>query len=125
MEHIAVDAANAAAAHTSAPVPGEIPAPSFKSASSIVDAQGIQSLPSKGSARHVKQACVPCKFYRTKKGCADGAECAFCHLPHMELTRAQVNEEYLKFLMWYAVDKELATECAKLRGPPYGLVFRF
>merc|ERR1712048_259392 len=38
------------------------------------------SVPSVGSARHFIRRCKPCAFVHTVKGCAEGANCQFCHL---------------------------------------------
>jgi len=35
-----------------------------------------------GSRLHDVGACTPCKFFKTKRGCRDGALCKRCHHPH-------------------------------------------
>lgn len=43
-------------------------------------------LPSIGAAWHAAGKCTPCKFFRSRRGCKDGPQCAFCHHGHEELT---------------------------------------
>jgi len=38
---------------------------------------------SAGTAGHVAGLCKPCHFVHTQKGCKSGANCEFCHLPHV------------------------------------------
>jgi len=45
---------------------------------------------SRGSRHHDKGQCIPCKFFRSTRGCRDGALCNLCHHPHAELTRSAV-----------------------------------
>jgi len=40
-------------------------------------------LPSAGSVGHEKGDCVPCILSVSREGCAQGAACRFCHLPHL------------------------------------------
>jgi hypothetical protein len=40
---------------------------------------GSEELPSIGSLGHYMRRCKPCAFV-TKMGCANGAQCIFCHL---------------------------------------------
>jgi len=39
---------------------------------------------SMGSATHREQRCKPCNYVRAPKGCKNGLQCEFCHLPHTE-----------------------------------------
>jgi len=39
---------------------------------------------SKGSSKHDQRKCMPCHFFLRKQGCANGANCRFCHL-HEEM----------------------------------------
>lgn len=45
----------------------------------IVD---LGMLPSRGSDKHASGKCKPCMFARLED-CAEGANCRFCHLPHV------------------------------------------
>lgn len=49
-------------------------------------------LPSLGAELHHLDACTPCKFFRSKRGCYDGATCKHCHFPHENLTYAGVRK---------------------------------
>merc|ERR1719323_568936 len=46
-----------------------------------------------GSTLHHSNACTPCKFYRSKRGCLDGAKCKLCHFPHEDLTFSQIRRK--------------------------------
>merc|ERR1712032_1748428 len=46
----------------------------------VKSGQVDSSVPSVGSARHFIRRCKPCAFVHTVKGCAEGANCQFCHL---------------------------------------------
>mmetsp|Transcript_65411 Transcript_65411/g.141318 ORF Transcript_65411/g.141318 Transcript_65411/m.141318 type:complete len:297 (+) Transcript_65411:92-982(+) len=46
------------------------------------------ALLSLGSRQHDIGECTPCKFFRSKRGCRDGALCKLCHFPHTELSRS-------------------------------------
>jgi len=50
------------------------------------------ALPSLGAELHHLDACTPCKFFRSKRGCYDGATCKHCHFPHENLTYAGVRK---------------------------------
>merc|ERR550514_1476441 len=39
-------------------------------------------LSSVGSIGHGTEECNPCRYVRSKAGCANGARCTFCHMPH-------------------------------------------
>lgn len=39
---------------------------------------------SEGSRFHASGTCTPCKFLTSKKGCARGTSCTFCHLAHLK-----------------------------------------
>jgi len=41
-----------------------------------------------GSRLHEGGACTPCKFFRSTRGCRDGALCRLCHYPHEGETRS-------------------------------------
>mmetsp|Transcript_1141 Transcript_1141/g.3682 ORF Transcript_1141/g.3682 Transcript_1141/m.3682 type:complete len:307 (+) Transcript_1141:82-1002(+) len=43
-----------------------------------------------GSRLHDDAACTPCKFFRSARGCRDGALCKLCHYPHEGETRSAV-----------------------------------
>jgi len=45
---------------------------------------------SRGSRQHDTEQCIPCKFFRSLRGCRDGRSCNLCHHPHAELTRSAV-----------------------------------
>jgi len=45
---------------------------------------------SHGSRLHNAGQCIPCRFFRSKRGCKDGARCNLCHEPHPELTGSAV-----------------------------------
>jgi len=46
-----------------------------------------------GSELHEAGACTPCAFYCFKKqGCGQGAECGFCHMPHMSNKKMRMQE---------------------------------
>lgn len=47
-----------------------------------VDADVAWELPSAGSAAHAAGTCKACAFHAMAQGCAAGAACRFCHLPH-------------------------------------------
>lgn len=40
------------------------------------------AMPSIGSIKHGEGDCRACLFFATWDGCAAGADCRFCHLPH-------------------------------------------
>merc|ERR1712048_809855 len=40
-------------------------------------------------AKHEAGVCTPCRYYKTKKGCANGNECTYCHLHSGEEPRAR------------------------------------
>jgi hypothetical protein len=42
---------------------------------------------STGSEKHQSNTCVPCKWFRSAKGCKDGVLCRHCHAPHENLSR--------------------------------------
>jgi len=44
---------------------------------------------SKGSGLHSKGTCKPCHYAHTKRGCANGKDCEFCHIPHASMGRAR------------------------------------
>jgi len=54
-----------------------------------VDADVAWELPSAGSAAHAAGTCKACAFHAMAQGCAAGATCRFCHLPHAAKTRAK------------------------------------
>mmetsp|Transcript_164484 Transcript_164484/g.527534 ORF Transcript_164484/g.527534 Transcript_164484/m.527534 type:complete len:118 (-) Transcript_164484:91-444(-) len=54
----------------------------------------MEGLPSSGSKFHHIGDCMPCKFFRNKRGCKDGEQCSNCHLPHEELTYSGVCRVY-------------------------------
>mmetsp|Transcript_20330 Transcript_20330/g.57205 ORF Transcript_20330/g.57205 Transcript_20330/m.57205 type:complete len:291 (+) Transcript_20330:51-923(+) len=43
-----------------------------------------------GSRLHEDAACTPCKFFRSTRGCRDGALCKLCHYPHEGETRSAI-----------------------------------
>mmetsp|Transcript_147311 Transcript_147311/g.410365 ORF Transcript_147311/g.410365 Transcript_147311/m.410365 type:complete len:258 (+) Transcript_147311:67-840(+) len=51
-------------------------------------------LPSPGSLLHSAGDCVPCKFFRGRRGCRDEGRCQFCHFPHAELTLSAVKRQH-------------------------------
>mmetsp|Transcript_74372 Transcript_74372/g.208806 ORF Transcript_74372/g.208806 Transcript_74372/m.208806 type:complete len:214 (+) Transcript_74372:47-688(+) len=56
---------------------------------------------SKGSAKHDRGRCKPCRFVYSRTGCESGAECAFCHLPHTDNSRNRIGvskRDYCKSL---------------------------
>lgn len=46
--------------------------------------------PSRGAWAHSLGGCTPCKFFRSTRGCKDGAACKYCHFAHPELTPSGV-----------------------------------
>lgn len=50
-------------------------------------------MPSPGSAGHGEGKCKPCAFLYTK-GCANGAECPFCHLCDAEAKKRRKRDRY-------------------------------
>merc|ERR1712129_659407 len=57
---------------------------------SLMDAISGPSLPSIGSRNHAANKCKPCAFVHRPVGCADGANCSWCHLcPPGEKKRRQ------------------------------------
>jgi hypothetical protein len=49
---------------------------------SSVESKSDTCCSSKGSALHAAGICRPCVFLTRKVGCANGADCDFCHEPH-------------------------------------------
>eukprot|EP00429_Kryptoperidinium_foliaceum_P067555 CAMPEP_0176070926 /NCGR_PEP_ID=MMETSP0120_2-20121206/35423_1 /TAXON_ID=160619 /ORGANISM="Kryptoperidinium foliaceum, Strain CCMP 1326" /LENGTH=245 /DNA_ID=CAMNT_0017404579 /DNA_START=63 /DNA_END=800 /DNA_ORIENTATION=+ len=45
---------------------------------------------SRGSAQHVTGNCKACHYIHTTRGCANGADCKFCHIPHTGVDRSKV-----------------------------------
>jgi len=46
-----------------------------------------------GSELHEAGACVPCAFFCFKKqGCGQGADCKFCHMPHISNKKVRLQE---------------------------------
>mmetsp|Transcript_7736 Transcript_7736/g.22017 ORF Transcript_7736/g.22017 Transcript_7736/m.22017 type:complete len:228 (-) Transcript_7736:163-846(-) len=54
--------------------------------------QDHTAVSSAGSARHAVGSCKPCALIRTAEGCAAGAGCRFCHLPHSEEGRPRMSK---------------------------------
>ncbi|CAK0827624.1 unnamed protein product, partial [Prorocentrum cordatum] len=60
----------------SAPAPG-----SSRWAEQVVDPRGAE--PSRGPKEpHAAGTCRPCHYFSSRVGCANGAQCGFCHFPH-------------------------------------------
>eukprot|EP00928_Gymnodinium_smaydae_P069935 TRINITY_DN5381_c0_g2_i1.p1 TRINITY_DN5381_c0_g2~~TRINITY_DN5381_c0_g2_i1.p1 ORF type:complete len:188 (-),score=7.33 TRINITY_DN5381_c0_g2_i1:158-721(-) len=108
------------------PVSPEVPLPRFVQ-QDLADVQILHTtcFESAGTRLHAQNRCVPCKFFRTRGGCRNGAACHFCHEPHTEMTTSQVKRNYREYLMSFVVNKEVLKERGKIRGPPYGLILRF
>lgn len=45
-----------------------------------------------GSRRHAFGTCVPCKFFRSRRGCKEGERCKLCHHPHEEMTYSSIRK---------------------------------
>jgi len=43
-----------------------------------------------GSQHHHSGNCTPCKFFRGRRGCREGANCNLCHFPHEEMTYSAI-----------------------------------
>jgi len=46
---------------------------------------------SPGSEAHVNSSCKPCRYFHTRRGCADGNSCNYCHMPHAHNTNSRHN----------------------------------
>jgi hypothetical protein len=64
-----------------------------------------------GSKLHESRTCVPCKWFRSSKGCKDGVFCKHCHAAHEDLTRHAIRSKVRR----NARDKRRLFEGGKLR----------
>jgi len=95
------DAGLSAGESSASPASGEAAeSPSSPSASPKVAIELATSLPlaSAGSAAHATGKCSPCAWFWKSAGCANGAECAHCHLcPEDEIrNRKKLKENALR-----------------------------
>mmetsp|Transcript_2990 Transcript_2990/g.9000 ORF Transcript_2990/g.9000 Transcript_2990/m.9000 type:complete len:201 (-) Transcript_2990:290-892(-) len=53
------------------------------------DGSGLVTM---GSQHHSVGRCTPCKFFRSRRGCLNGAQCKLCHYPHPEMTTSAIRK---------------------------------
>jgi len=46
---------------------------------------------SAGSEKHTDGMCRPCHYVHAARGCKDGKDCSFCHLPHVQSSNRSRN----------------------------------
>jgi hypothetical protein len=89
--------------------PGE-PEPAYVTELSEVNAEPklptLEALPSLGSVTHATGNCKPCAFLNTK-GCANGADCTFCHLCERGEKKRRFKEKKAHFNALREVQQQL------------------
>lgn len=75
--------------HEKPSAPARVHAEHCKTANKARCQSFTKQVPSKGSAGHPKTCAEPCKYFRKKKGCKDGAECDRCHVCNWTICNAR------------------------------------
>jgi len=84
--------------------------------------QDDDELPSIGAKLHATGDCLPCKFFRGRRGCKDGTNCQLCHHKHDELTYSGIRRIMRKKAMEVRTEAQEPAAPAQLAWrPPPGL----